>query len=144
MPTSSAMKEVGTEAHGGTGGFPTPGDLDPRDPASWPPGGALEADLRFAREALDVGDARDRDETRGVLGLELDDAVPPRGEMPLQTVGVFRQDERAHDLAAVEADLDPNLLARLSHGSTPPPRGRRAGNPDGRTPRHGHPHPRPG
>src|SRR4029453_4533184 len=76
-----------------------------------------ETDTSFARIALDVDDSRERDRVAPVLGLDLHRSARSAAvEGLLELVRDRRLDVRAHDLAAVEADLDPDpvLLSQRS------------------------------
>src|SRR5207302_8103113 len=90
---------------------------------------AAEADVALAREALDVHDAAQRDEVLPVGRLESHDSVAAAGESPLELVRGGDGHQSAHELAAVEGDLEPNL--GLMH-RRPPRRGRRGWRRDGR------------
>src|SRR5207244_795501 len=80
-------------------------------------------------EALDVDHPLQGNRVAAVLRLEGQRRLPAAGaqlggaECLLQRVGARRRDERAHDLAAVEGDLDTNPLLRHA---TPPPTGPRS------------------
>src|SRR4029453_3744887 len=76
-----------------------------------------ETDTSFARIALDVDDSRERDRVAPVLGLDLHRSARSAAvERLLELVRDRRLDVRAHHLAAVEADLDPDpvLLSQRS------------------------------
>src|SRR5437870_1185272 len=89
-----------------------------------------EADPALTGEALDVDDPRQGERVPAVLGLDLEGAVAASAERLLELVRGLRVDVRAHDLTAVEADLDAHAL--LSH-SPPAPRARRGRSRDART-----------
>src|SRR5581483_9722889 len=76
-----------------------------------------EADAALAREALHVHDPAERDGVPPVLDVEGERAVLPGREGLLEPVGGGGLDDRAHDLPALEADLDTDAL---SHGRRAP------------------------
>src|SRR5919197_5767191 len=96
-----------------------------------------EPNPTLAGIALHIHDPLERDRVAAVLGLERDRRFTRPGphlggaERLLERVRALRGDERAHDLPAVERDLDPDPLT-ITH-SKPPPRGCRGRNQDGRT-----------
>src|ERR671925_2368998 len=96
-----------------------------------PNSGAAETHAALAGKTLHVHDPRQRHRVAAVLRFELEGAVRAARDRLLELVRERRLDVRAHHLAALEADLDPNALV-LNH-SPPAPRGLRARSPDGRT-----------
>src|SRR5918995_7097802 len=77
-----------------------------------------EAEPALTREPLEVDDARRRHGVAAALGAEHDRAVVPALERGFQLVRRLRRDERAHDLRAVEADLDAYVVFDCAHGVT--------------------------
>src|SRR6266545_6911111 len=100
-------------------------------------GRGAEANSALAGIPLHVDDPLQGDRVAAVLGLERERGLScARTEVGgaeglLECISARRRDERPHDLAAVEGDLDTNPL--LFSQWRPPPREPRGRNPDGRT-----------
>ena len=75
-----------------------------------------KADAAGPHDPLVVGDLRENDMKRAVLRLEDHDGRPATGYRRLEGVGGLGLDERCHDLAALEAELDTNAI--VSHHSS--------------------------
>src|SRR5690242_16305134 len=75
-----------------------------------------EADAAFPCEALDVDDALQGDRVAAVLGLQRQGRLARAcadigsGERLLERIGARGRHQRAHDLPAVESDLDTHPL----------------------------------
>src|SRR4029453_19659353 len=70
---------------------------------------AGEAESALAVKPLQIHDPVEGDRVATVLGLEHDRAVLPRRKRRLELVSVLARHDGAHDLAALEADLAPDL-----------------------------------
>src|SRR5207253_5024911 len=104
-------------------------------PPNRPPLTGPEAHAAFAAEALHIDDSLQGDRVAAVVRVESERSRGPGAQRALELVGGLDGDEGAHDLAAVERDLDPDAAGALRHG-TPPRRGRRGPRPGaGRRPR---------
>jgi hypothetical protein len=69
-----------------------------------------EADSRLARKPLHVDDPAQGDRVSPVLGLDRERALTAVAERLFELLGRADLDERAHDLTAVETDLDPEAF----------------------------------
>ena len=91
-----------------------------REPAS---GGRSRTRSALPRKSLHVDDPLQGDRVAPVLGFEREGGVSCArtdlggSESLLERVCARRRDERAHDLPAVERDLDPNPLWPLATGN---------------------------